>query len=197
MATTAKQNRVMIAGTEGNADYLVIAKQKGFILGIKPLLMVQMDQTQFGFRLRLQKADDAKTDIENKQGNLELMQQVFADIPWSKRSGKRFSTVLVNEIGYGVEFLDKVREGALEGFPKMVDEIKAKIAPVEIEDEDDVAKFTIERYLQVLAEIDESYAKYKKGEDTSIKKQPGIADVIAFPSKKETDTAVEDLDDEL
>ena len=184
--TNAAKQRVMIVGTEGNPDYLVMAKDQGFILGIKPLLLISMDQTQFGFRLRMQKDEDAKTDIENTSGDLAIMQSVFSDVPWSKRSSTRFSTVLLNDISYGVEFLDKIKGEVNEGFVKLFGEIVEKIAPVIVEDESDVIKFLTERYETIIEDVRQAYAQHKDGDNTP-SKNDDVADVIAFPQKDDTD----------
>ena len=54
--SATKKVRNMIVGSEGHEDYLVIARQNGYVLGLKPLLMISSDEAQFGFRLRMQKA---------------------------------------------------------------------------------------------------------------------------------------------
>ena len=178
--TNAAKQRVMIEGTEGNPDYLVMAKDQGYILGIKPLLLIGADATQFGFRLRMQKDAEAKTDIENTAADLDTMQAVFAEVPWSKRSSARFSTVLLNDITYGVEFLDKIKDGVTNGFTELFSEIKSKIEPVQVEHQKDVLAWLQERYDTMIEEVRKAYAEHK-GEGTT-DKADGVADVIAFPT---------------
>lgn len=181
MGNAAKE-REMIIGTEGNKDYLVIAEQDGFILGLKPLLLIGMDQAQYGFRLRMQEAENDKPDIENKQAKLDKMQAVFTGVPWSKRSSTRFSTVLLAEVSYGIEFLDKVKEEAVNGYGKLVDTIAEGIAPVEISDPVDLVNFVTERYEEMIEEVRKAYAEYQSGKSGKGKKASEAADVLSFPT---------------
>jgi|Cruoilmetagenom7_1024161.scaffolds.fasta_scaffold00637_28 hypothetical protein len=184
--TNAAKQRVMIIGTEGNPDYMVIAQDQGFILGIKPLLLIGMDGAQYGFRLRLQKDVDSKTDIENTHADLDTMQAVFTGIPWSKRSSTRFSTVLLNEVSYGVEFIDKIKTEVFNGFSTLFDEIVETIAPVTLNDETDTLKFITERFELMLTEVAGAYAQYK-GEGKQAEQNGDVADVIAFPKGEDPD----------
>ena len=184
--TNAAKQRVMIIGSEGNPDYLVMAKDQGFILGIKPLLMISMDATQYGFRLRMQKDDEAKTDIENESADLDTMQAVFTEVPWSKRSSTRFSTVLLNDISYGVEFTDKIKDLVKQGYTELFSEIVAKIEPVDVIEQTDVIKFLWERFEIMVDEVSKAYAEHKEGGETPAKNKD-VADVIAFPTGEDTD----------
>jgi hypothetical protein len=188
---TNTTERKMITGTEGNPDYLVIAKQDGFELGLKPLVLIGIDQSQYGFRLRLVKGEHA--DIENEKQNLETMQHVFAEIPWSKRSGTRFSTVLLNECAYGIEFLNKVREQAKQGAQTLVAAVIEKVEPVELFDTLDTMAFVEETYDSILDEIEVEFSKYKAEQQQSTKSQI-VADVLAFPTGSKSKATESDDD---
>ena len=181
MSNAAKE-RDMIVGTEGGKDYLVIAKQDGFVLGLKPLMMIGMDQSSYGFRLRMQQDSD-KPDIENKNALLEQMQSVFSDIPWAKRSSTRFSTVLMSGSAYGVEFLDKIQEEALAGFGELIDTLVEHIAPAEVIDPVDLVSFVTERYTSMIDEVRKAYADATQKQKT----QEGVADVLSFPTPQNDD----------
>ena len=106
------------------------------------------------------------------------MQNVFANVPWAKRSSTRFSTVLLSDCAYGVELLDKVKEEALGNFGKLIDTIAESIDPVAVNDPVDLVNFVTERYTAMIDEVSVAYAEF-----TSKKpKQKGVADVLAFPS---------------
>jgi hypothetical protein len=170
----------MIVGTEGGKDYLVIAEHNGFVLGLKPLLLISMDNSQYGFRLRMQRAETDKPDIENKQATLAKMDETFSEVPWSKRSSTRFSTVILADCSYGVEFLDKVESETLAGFGKLVDSIVERIAPVEVNDPVDMVNFITERYTTMIEEIRKAWAEHNA---PAQKKESDVADVLSFPSK--------------
>jgi len=87
--SATKKERTMIAGSEGNEDYLVIARQNGYVLGIKPLLMIGPDQAQYGFRLRMQKAQTAEDISKVPEAEAQSMLETFPEVPWSKRSPTR------------------------------------------------------------------------------------------------------------
>lgn len=181
--TNAAKEREMIVGTEGGKDYLVIAEQDGFVLGLKPLLLIGPDTSQYGFRLRMQQGFDEKPDIENKNALLEGMQSVFKDVPWAKRSSTRFSTVLLTECAYGVELLDEVKKDALGNFGKLIDTIVESIAPIAINDPVDLVNFVTERYTTMIDEVDKAYAEYTSKKQ----KTEGVADVLAFPSSDDVE----------
>lgn len=178
--TDAAKDRDMIVGTEGGKDYLVIAESNGFVLGLKPLLLVGMDNAQYGFRLRMQQAEGSKPDIENKTATLGLMNETFAEVPWSKRSSTRFSTVILADSAYGVEFLDKIELDALEGFGALITSIIERIAPVEVNDYSDMINFIVERYTAMIGEIRKAWEEHNSKPK---KKESDVADVLSFPSK--------------
>lgn len=180
--TNAAKERDMIIGTEGNKDYLVIAEQDGFILGLKPLLLIGGDASQYGFRLRMQQAETGKPDIENKQATLDSMQKAFSQIPWSKRSSTRFSTVLLSDCAYGVEFIDKISDEALGGFGVLISEIEGHLDEgIELLDLLDTVTFVKERYTSMLAEVRTAYAEFT-AKSNKTKNSTHVADVLSFPT---------------
>ena len=153
--------RTMIRGTEGKEDYLVCARKGGYILGIKPLLMMSDSQTEFGFRLRLVKAAGDE-DIKNTKADTEGMLEVFADIPWNKRSEVRFSTVLTTSISFGVQFLTKVLEEIPTKLTEMLDSLATKFADDEkFMNRKDIEAFLTEAYTEQANDVAQKYADYK------------------------------------
>lgn len=179
--TNAAKERDMIIGTEGGKDYLVIAEDNGFVLGLKPLILIGPDASQYGFRLRMQQGTTDKPDIENKQAVLEGMQETFNGVPWSKRSSTRFSTVLLSDCAYGVELLDKVKEEALGGFGMLLSTVEGAIDPVDLLDLTDTVNFITEKYTSMIAEVSEAYAQYQS-KDNKATHQDHVADVLSFPT---------------
>lgn len=184
------EERLMIIGTEGNPDYLVCARKNGYVLGIKPLLQCSMDRTVWGFRLRLQKADTGQ-DIANKQADMDGMTKVFAAIPWQKRSSKRFSTVVMQEIAWGVEFTSNIMDEIKGALPEMIGEVADKFAADEsFIDPEDMQDFLMEAYVTqaegMLAQYNE-YLAAQSGSTEGDESPEGL--VVAFPV---SDSDVED-----
>ena len=182
--------RIMFEGTEGNKDYLVIARSNGYILGIKPLVVISMDGGQYGFRLRMQKASTDQ-DISNTAADAEGMTEVFTDIPWSKRSTTRFSTVILTEVPWGIEYADKFRTTVLEGFGALLEAVQEKLGEVSLVNPDDAKDFLTEGYNALVDQFQASYAKFlasKEGSNAGNEAGNGMADVTPlFPQGDDKD----------
>lgn len=183
MAKKSATKRVLISGSEGNPDYLVIARQNGYVLGIKPLLMIAADVSQYGFRLRMQKADTSDEKVHKlESAEKDDMLKTFSDIPWSKRDTSRFSTMLMRQASYGWEFRVKMLEEAKENLIELLGEVVEKIKPLELLNQDDAMSFLCEGMDEVIAMIENSQ---KKKED-----EPAGAEVLAFPGMDEDTTDI-------
>lgn len=184
-------NRVMIKGTEGKEDYLVCARKGGYILGIKPLMSMNDSQTEFGFRLRLQKAQSSE-DIKNTKADSEGLLEVFSEIPWMKRSGLRFSTVLMTSIAYGPSFIDEMTADLKVKLPELLDSLADKFAKDEkFMNRKDVEAFLMEQYDKVAAECVEAWKAFKaSGKQAATGASDGDddgADIIKFPGNGDDD----------
>lgn len=186
------KERLMIIGTEGNPDYLVCARKNGYVLGIKPLLQCGVDQTAFGFRLRLQKAETGQ-DITNKHADVEGMTKVFAGIPWQKRSSKRFSTVVLTELAWGVEFQSQILDEVQGTVDQLLTEVSDKFEDDEqFLDYDDMREFLMDRYAEDSQKFLDAYHEYLAGQEgTSTTSSNTLPEgqVVAFPV---SDSDVED-----
>lgn len=188
-----KANRVMIRGTEGNEDYLVCARKGGYILGIKPLLSMNDSATEFGFRLRLMKAQGVE-DIKNTKADTEGMLEVFKDIPWMKRSEERFSTVLLDAVAFGPMFLDKILGEIPTKMTELLDSLASKFADDEkFMNRKDVEAFLLESYTEIATKWAEKYAEYKAGQSAATPNNGDGADVIAFPGGQDEEDEDGDL----
>lgn len=177
--------RQMITGTEGNEDYMVCARKGGYILGIKPLLAAGGSNVEFGFRLRLQKAEGDE-DIQNTKADSEGMLEVFTDIPWMKRSETRFSTVLMQSIAYGIGFLDKVHEQIKETLPGLLDGLAEKFTEDEkFMNRPDVEAFLMESYIKATEEISAYIKQQEAGAGAHGTTEGG--DVVQFPGGDDDD----------
>lgn len=174
MATkNATKKRVLFAGSEGNPDYLVIARQNGYVLGIKPLLQISKDISQYGFRLRMQKSASVDDKVhELPAAEKESMLKTFPEIPWSKRSSERFSTMLMRQTAFGWEFRQKMLEEVKTNLVELLDEVIGKIKPITLLNEKDAMNFLTEGMEAVIELIENSQ---KKDEDSN------GANILAFP----------------
>jgi len=179
-----KKERTMIVGSEGNEDYLVIARQNGYILGIKPLLMIGPDQATYGFRLRMQKAQTAEDISKVPEAETQSMLETFPEVPWSKRSSTRFSTMLMRESSFGWEFRESVIKEALSNTSEMVSDVVEKIAPIKLFDEKDALKFLHDGYKGIVTLIEESIDQHNSKSSGNGKE---TADIVAFPGANEDD----------
>ena len=178
---TTQEKRLMITGTEGQPDYLVVARRNGYVLGIKPLLQCSMDQSVFGFRLRLQKAATGQ-DIANKQLDAEGMTKVFTQIPWHKRSSKRFSTVITSTLSWGVEFTPKILEVITQELGGMLDEVgKCFEDGEEWIDPTDMHAFLIHSYGELAEKWRKEYEAFL-AENEGTAQESGEGQIVAFPS---------------
>ena len=179
---SATKKRQLFAGSEGNPDYLVIARQNGYVLGIKPLLMISGDISQYGFRLRMQKSsggDDKVHKLESAEK--DAMLKAFPEIPWSKRSTERFSTMLMRQAAFGWEFRVKMLEEVKEKLVELLDEVIAKIKPIVLLNEADAMNFLTEGMDAVIELIENNQKKEEESDE------PSGAEVLVFPGMdKET-----------
>lgn len=182
MAKKKLKNRVMITGSEGNPDYLVIARQNGFILGVRPLLQFGPDASQYGFRLRMQKADQKGNIIELPEAEKEIMLKTFPDIPWSKRSMTRFSTMLMRQETLGWDFHEKVAVKAKTDLVEMLEEVAKKIVPVKLLNQSDAVDFVTEGYDAIIGALKEESGG-PSGEPMD--EEGDINNVVDFPGGDE------------
>lgn len=174
-------HRVMINGTEGNPDYLVVARSKGYVLGFKPLIHMNKDGGAFGCRLRMQAAP---SDIPpaHTEAQLKHMLEVFPDIPWQKRSGTRFSTVLSRRIPWGIEFAEKALQTVQAGIAEMFDDIDKAMGEVTYLNREDAEAFALDAYSSALDAMKGSYyAHMAKHSTTSLDTNEDGATVFNFP----------------
>ena len=169
-----------IVGSEGNPDYLVIARQNGFILGVKPLVMFGSDASQYGFRLRMQKADKQEKVSDLPAAEKEMMLKTFSEIPWSKRSATRFSTMLLRQESLGWDFHTKVMEKAKVDLKEMLAEVTEKIAPIKLLNEADALEFLIEGYEAIVDMVKKQGGGKEMGEGE-------MAEILPFPGEDPTD----------
>jgi hypothetical protein len=174
----------MIIGTEGKPDYLVCARKGGYVLGIKPLLQCGEDQCVYGFRLRLQKGQTG-ADITNKHADLEGMTKVFAGIPWKKRSSQRFSTMVLTELAWGVEFQEQILSEISTGLDDLLTEVSDKFADDETWiDFDDMRQFLGDAYSEQSEAYLNAYHEYlaqAQGTTTTSSDTLPEGQVVAFP----------------
>ncbi len=182
-----KKVRTMIKGSEGNEDYLVIARQNGYVLGIKPLLMIGTDQAQYGFRLRMQKAQTAEDISKVPEAEAQSMLETFPEVPWGKRSPTRFSTMLMKESSYGWNFREQIMKDALTNTSGMLDDVIEKVAPIKLFDAKDALKFLNDGYKGIVTMIEESMEQNNKSSGK------GTADIVAFPNADEDDNDPADI----
>lgn len=183
--SATKKVRTMIVGSEGHEDYLVIARQNGYVLGLKPLLMISSDQAEFGFRLRMQKAQTMEDISKVPEAEAQSMLNTFPEIPWSKRSPTRFSTMLLRPSSYGWDFRTEIIKDAKKSLVEMVKDVKSKIEPIKLIDEKDTMKFLTEGFTGIIKLIEDSIEK----NDKPSSKDQGTADIVAFPGTGEGDPA--------
>jgi hypothetical protein len=183
--SATKKVRTMIVGSEGHEDYLVIARQNGYVLGIKPLLMISSDEAQFGFRLRMQKAQTTEDISKVPEAETQSMLQTFPEIPWSKRNATRFSTMLLRPSSFGWDFRKEIIKDAKKSLAEMVKDVKAKIEPIKLFDEKDVMKFLTDGFTGIIELIETSIEK----NDNKPDKKNGTAEIVAFPGTGEGDPA--------
>ncbi len=174
---TKKATRVMLKGTEGNDDYLIIARDSGFVLGFKPLLGLGPDNGKWGCRLRMVPAP-SDIPIAKTPANLEKMTDVFTGIPWQKRSEERFSTMFLKSMEWGISFPKKIIATVEKGLPELFDEIEEKLGEIKFLNRKDAELFAIEAFKSQLKEVHDSYLKWKGEHD---EKGTASADVIDFP----------------
>lgn len=136
MASTKKkqaQQPLMMTGTNGYEDYLVIARNGNVALGIKPndispgARFGHPGTVWFGARLRSAPAGslfDGEADEENVvkfHKNPENLWDAWPEVVWEKKSDKRASTTigvllrgtLDGPIGDAQQLLDKMKSGKL------------------------------------------------------------------------------------
>lgn len=171
--------RTMITGSEGNEDYMVIARSNGYVLGIKALLKIGPDFSQYGFRMRMQKADlKPGENIESlPQAEKDKMVKTFAKIPWGKRSLVRFSTVLTVGSSYGYDFRQQLLEEASDKMGEMIGEVGEHIDPVKFLDKEDAVTFLNEKFAEIVKKIEEMVTNKQAHE--------GDAEIVQFGGQDE------------
>lgn len=186
---SATKKRVLFSGSEGNPDYLVIARQNGYVLGIKPLLMIAADISQYGFRLRMQKSSNVDDKVHKLEAaEKEAMLETFPEIPWSKRNTERFSTMLMRQAAYGWEFRDKMLTEVKENLVELLAEVIAKIKPITLLNETDAMDFLNEGMQAVIELIENSQKEAKENND-----DPAGAEVLAFPGMANNENETTDI----
>jgi hypothetical protein len=180
---TKQNTRLMITGTEGHEDYMVCARRNGYVLGIKPLIAMQHDYSMFGVRLRLQRSAP-KTDISNTKESIEGMTKVFAQIPWEKRNEERFSTVLHQQIPWGIAFTQPYIEEAKKLAKTFLASISEKFAEGEsFIDEADTLSFLIEQIDEQANTWAEKWGEYQQEVTQQASAKPKPGEVVPFPGK--------------
>lgn len=176
---TKKATRVMLKGTEGNEDYLIIARDSGFVLGFKALLAIGQDNGKWGCRLRMVAAP-SDIPIAKTKANLKKMIDVFTGVDWHKRSEERFSTMMIKPLEWGISFPEKVQEAVEGGITELFDEIATQLGDVKFLNRKDAESFATEAFKTQLDEMHASYLKWKGETESEVSATP--ADVIDFPS---------------